>query len=213
MGLEGKIGFPEEEEEEAGWDDGNIMCGYIISHNFPSAIFVKGRKREISSLSKHILVVEVDVSSTNRTEERKKSRAGCWFFWRETQRKSCVFQLFLHQYPNFTDLEKESLISRALPVLAVIFHVISGGCIRGRKALAVMLFLSLRFLHYTVVVVVVVFLAKKNSRPATAERQRERLVVSHRIGQVGSKKKLSLKCILPKRKTKKKKKKFLTHWK
>ena len=44
MGLEGKIGFPEEEEEEAGWDDGNIMCGYIISHNFPSYFLLKGEK-------------------------------------------------------------------------------------------------------------------------------------------------------------------------
>ena len=42
MGLEGKIGFPE--EEEAGWDDGNIMCGYIISHNFPSYFLLKGEK-------------------------------------------------------------------------------------------------------------------------------------------------------------------------
>ena len=154
------------------------------------------------------------MSSTNRTEEKKKKSpelaAG---FFGEKRRENLAFSsCFSISTPNFTDLEKESLISRALPVLAVIFHVISGGCIRGRKALAVMLFLSLRFLHYTVVVVV--FLAKKNSRPATAERQRERLVVSHRIGQVGSKKKTVAEIYFTKKKDEEeKKKKFLTHWK
>ena len=77
MGLEGKIGFPEEEEEEAGWDDGNIMCGYIISHNFPSYFLLKGEKGK-SPPSRNIFWSSKLTCHQQTGLEKKRKKVPSW---------------------------------------------------------------------------------------------------------------------------------------